>query len=97
MFRLDDLPDIGHEYNSFVISHWARARPGSGLHLALSALSHAVFGKARNVNKALEDADKFHAQSIMKTHKEMNELSAENIDQLLVTIMLMSSFEVCLS
>lgn len=95
IFRLDDLPDIGHEYSTYVLSYWARARPGSSLHLALSALSHAVFGRARQVSKAIEDADKIHAQGIVRTHKELKELSDESIDQLLITIMLMSSYEVC--
>ena len=57
MFRLEDLPEIGHEYSNYVIFGWARARPGSSLHAAFSALSHAVFGRARHTNKALEDAE----------------------------------------
>ena len=94
MFRLDDLPDIGHEYGSYVIFNWIRARPGSSLHLALSAVSHAVFGRARQVDEAIEKADSAHAQSIVKTHREMKVLSNESIDQLLVTTMLMSTYEV---
>jgi hypothetical protein len=97
MFRLEDLPEIGHEYNAYVVFHWARARPGSGLHLALFAFSHAVFGRASHMERALEDADKVHAQSIVTMQKEMEDLeqsSAEKIDQLLVTTMLMSSYQV---
>lgn len=99
MFRLEDLPDIGHEYSNYVLFNWVRAQPGSSLHVALSALSHAVFGRARHVNKAIEDADRAHAQSIIKTSKgmrEMKEMSSESIDQLLVAIMLMGTYEVCL-
>ena len=99
MFRLEDLPDIGHEYSNYVIFNWIRAQPGSSLHVSLSALSHAVFGRARHVNKAIQDADRAHAQSIIKTSKDMRdvkEMSTENIDQLLVAIMLMGLYEVCL-
>jgi hypothetical protein len=99
MFRLEDLPDIGHEYSAYVIFHWARARPGSGLHLALFAFSHAVFGRANHVEKALEDADRVHAQSIVTMQEEMEDMeqsSDEKIDQLLVTTMLMSSYQVSL-
>ena len=97
MFRLEDLPDIGHEYNAYVVFHWARARPGSGLHLALFAYTHAVFGRANRLEKALEDADRAHAQAIVTMQKEMEDfeqLSDENIGQLLVTTMLMSSYQV---
>jgi hypothetical protein len=97
MFRLEDLPDIGHEYNAYVIFHWARARPGSGLHLGLFAYSHAVFGRANRVEKALEDADRAHSQAIVTMQKEMEDfeqLLDENIDQLLVTTMIMSSYQV---
>ena len=97
MFRLEDLPEIGHMYSEHVLFHWARARPGSGLHLALFAFSHAVFGRANHVERALEEADKAHAQSIVATQKEMEDLeqlSDERIDQLLVTTMLMSSYQV---
>jgi hypothetical protein len=95
-FRLDDLPDIGHEYSNYVSLYWNRARSDSSLHLALSALSHAVFGKAKHVSKAVEDAERFHAQTIMSAKKDMDEVSNETIDQLLVAIMLMGIYEVCL-
>jgi hypothetical protein len=99
MFRLEDLPDIGHEYSSYVVFHWARAPPGSSLHLALFAFSHAVFGRANHVEKALEDADRAHAQAIIAIRKDMedvDQLAGEGIDQLLVTSMLMSSYQVSL-
>ena len=100
MFRLEDLPDIGHEYGNYVLFNWVRARPGSSLHVALSALSHAVFGRARHENKALENAGKAQALSIVKTSKEMMEVkqvSSQSIDQLLVATMLMGTYEVSLT
>lgn len=99
MFRLEDLPDIGHEYNTHVVFHWTRARPGSSLHLALFAYSHVVFGRANHVERAFEDADKAHAQALVTMQQEMkdfDQLSDGKIDQLLVTTMLMSSYQVCL-
>jgi hypothetical protein len=95
MFRLDDLPNIGHEYTAHVLSHWIRAKPGSSLHWAFSAISHAVFGKKRGVVKAIQVAEKSHEMAIVKTHQDMKQLSSESIDELLITIMLMSSYEVC--
>jgi hypothetical protein len=93
-FRLDDLPGMGHEYGSYVLLHWARARPDSSLHLALLALSHAVFGRIRQVDEATIGAYKFYARSIVKLSKETKELSSENMDQLLLTTMLMANYEV---
>ena len=97
IFGLDELPDFGHEYGSYVLFYWNRARSDSSLHLALSALSHAVFGRARQVSQALEQAKRIHAQAIVSTKKDMNEVSEETIDQLLVAIMLMGSYAVCFS
>jgi hypothetical protein len=94
MFRLDDLPDFGHDYSSYVLIHLIPAQPGSSLRLAFSALSHAVFGRARKETRAIEDAGKVHAQSMMSTQKDITELSVENTDQLLIAIMLMGSYEV---
>jgi hypothetical protein len=65
--------------------------------LALFTFSHAVFGRANHVEKALEEAERAHAQSIAAMQKEMEnleQLSDDNIDQLLVTTMLMSSYQV---
>jgi hypothetical protein len=69
------------------------------LHLGLFAYSHAVFGRANRVEKALEDADRAHSQAIVTMQKEMEDfeqLPDENIDQLLITTMLMSSYQVSL-
>ena len=91
----DDMPDIEHEVNSYALSSWGQAEPGSSLHLAVSAFSLAIFGRTRRIHKVLEKADKFYAQSIVKMQKEITDLSNERIDQLLITTMLMTNYEVC--
>ncbi|KAF2836631.1 hypothetical protein M501DRAFT_1018970 [Patellaria atrata CBS 101060] len=92
-FRLEELPDIGHEYSSYVLLVLARARPDSSIHHALSAFSHAVFGRARQFANAMQIADTAYARGIVKTYREMNTMDNEGIDQLLITIMLMNSYE----
>jgi hypothetical protein len=94
VFRVDELPEFGHEYLQYVLYYWNRTRPGSSLHLALSAVSLAVFGKARGVGQAVEDAERIHEQTIVSTKKVMSEVSDETIDQLLLAIMLMGFYEV---
>jgi hypothetical protein len=90
----NDLLEIGHEYGSYALCYWDRVQPNSCLHLALSAFSLALFGRAKCMNTALKSADNFYAQSIIKIQKEIKELSSETIDQLLVVVMLMGIFHV---
>ena len=94
MLHPNEMPDIAHEYSSFVLDHWVAAQPDSSLRLALSAFSHAAFGRAMKAQKAVEVADKLYAQSIIRTQEEMKTLSDEAIDRLLLTIMFMSQHEV---
>ena len=97
VFRPDDLPDIAHEYSTYVLLSWARAWPDSSIHAALYALSHAMYGRARQVDVALTDAEKLYASSIVQVRKEMaNPSTQQDIDHLLFTIMLMGFYEVSL-
>jgi hypothetical protein len=91
----NDMPDIGHDYLTYALYHWNSAGPGSSLHLAVSAFSHAVFWRGRRISQALENADRFYVRSIMKTQKEIKELSTESIDHLVVATLLMTNYEVC--
>jgi len=95
VFRPDDLPEAGHEYSTHVLFHWIRARPGSPLHHALSAFSQASFGRARKVPQAIEDASRAYVRAIGETHKAVSQQSTTDSDQLLLTIMLMGTYEVC--
>jgi hypothetical protein len=93
-FQLGELPDIGHEYGNHTLSYWDNTEPDSSLSLAVSAISHAVFGRAKRLSPALEDAEKHYAKSVVKTRSQIKEVSNETIDQLLITIMLMANYEV---
>lgn len=89
----DELHEAAHEWNSHVINHWMRAEPGSCLHLAVSTLSRAVFGKARGVPIALKEADRSYAQCLVRTQQAVSGQPNENMDDLLLTTMLMGYFE----
>ncbi len=93
--RPDHLPDIGLEYGSYVSLYFEQAAPESILHLALSAFSHALFGRAKQVPRALRDAERLYAMAIAKMNKEVQSPSTEAPDQLLIATMLMGSYEVC--
>jgi hypothetical protein len=94
VFGFDDIPEIGHEYTSYVLPCRDRAHQGSALHLALSALTHAIFGRTRRVDKALEDANMLYSKAIARMEAEVKGVAAEDTDELLITMMLMGSFEV---
>ena len=93
VFAIRDLPEFGHEYGTYVLPLWISTRPGSSLHLAVSALSLAIFGQVKHSIKAIEAAKRFHTHSIAEAHKLMKQIPNEHIDHLLLTIMLMSSYE----
>ncbi|KAJ9142989.1 hypothetical protein NKR23_g6721 [Pleurostoma richardsiae] len=94
VFRPYELPDIGCEYTAYVLEQWDRAGPDSILNLALSAVTHAVFGRARGVSDALEQAGRKYARSVMRAHAALREPVVEGtIDGLLLASMLMSYYE----
>jgi hypothetical protein len=97
VFRVDELPDIGKEVWTYVPPFWERSAPESCYRLALSAVTHAVFGRAKHVDKAVEDADMFYTKCIGRTSQQIGAgpISDQDIDQLLLTIMLMANYEVC--
>ncbi|KAI1408379.1 hypothetical protein F5Y13DRAFT_111593 [Hypoxylon sp. FL1857] len=93
MFKDDELPEFAREYSHYVIAYWDKARPDSSLRLAVSAVSHAVFGRAKKADELIEDAEKLFSQSIGKMRSEFHELTQDNIDEVLVTTMLMAFYE----
>ena len=90
----NDLVDFGHEYCTHALRHWNHTQPDSGLHLAVSSFSLAVFGQAKRCDKALQAADKFYARWIIRARGEIEELSEEKIDELLIATMLMAGYDV---
>jgi hypothetical protein len=91
--QADTLHEAAHEWHTYVIPYWKQAKPGSCLHLAVSTLSRAVFARARNVPEALVQADRSYAQCLYKTQQAVGGQSHENMDELLLTTMMMGYFE----
>jgi len=89
----DSLHEAAHEWHTYVLPYWMKAKPGSCLHLAVSTLSRAVFGRARNVPQALVQAGKSYAQCLARTQQAVSGQLHESMDQLLLTTMLMGYFE----
>jgi len=87
------LHEAAHEWHTYVLPYWMKAKPGSCLHLAVSTLSRAVFGRARNVPQALVQAGKSYAQCLARTQQAVSGQLHESMDELLLTTMLMGYFE----
>jgi hypothetical protein len=89
----ESLHEAAHEWHTYVLPYWMKAMPGSCLHLAVSTLSRAVFGRARNVPQALVQAGKSYAQCLARTQQAVSGQLHESMDELLLTTMLMGYFE----
>ena len=89
----ESLHEAAHEWHTYVLPYWMKAKPGSCLHLAVSTLSRAVFGRARNVPQALVQAGKSYAQCLARTQQAVSGQLYESMDELLLTTMLMGYFE----
>ncbi|OTA89168.1 hypothetical protein M434DRAFT_112924 [Hypoxylon sp. CO27-5] len=93
VFSDDEIPEFAREYSHYVVAYRDKARPDSSLRLAVSAVSHAVHGHARKADELIQDAEMLFSQSIIKMRREFHELTQNNIDELLITTMLMALYE----
>ncbi|KAI1091228.1 hypothetical protein F5B19DRAFT_493609 [Rostrohypoxylon terebratum] len=93
MFRDDEVPEFVHEYSHYIIPYRDKTQPGSSLHLAVSSLSHATFGRAMQDEKAIGHAELLFSQSIEKMQTAFRELTQDNVHETLVTVMLMAFYE----
>ncbi|KAI0880670.1 uncharacterized protein GGS22DRAFT_81726 [Annulohypoxylon maeteangense] len=93
MFRDDEIPEFVREYSHYIITYRDKTQPGSSLHLAVSALSHAAFGRAMQDEKAIQDAESLFSRSIAKMQTVFRELTRDNIHEILVTAMSMAFYE----
>lgn len=92
----NDLFDVGQEYGAGARYHSRCAEETeSSLHLAVSAFSLAMFGRANNANEILQRAETFYARSITELRRELEVLSNDMIDQLLIATMILSKYDVC--
>lgn len=91
--QADTLHEAAHEWHTHVIPYWTKAKPGSCIHLAVATLSRAVYGRARGVPEALALADRSYSQCLYKTQQAVGGQSHEDMDELLLTTMMMGYFE----
>lgn len=93
VFRPEDLPDIGHEYVTYIFPYWVCSPKGSSLHLALYALAHATYGRAVQDGETIAEADRLYGRSIETLRQTMPTARNSDINDLLLTIMIMAFYE----
>ncbi|KAI1389265.1 uncharacterized protein F4822DRAFT_195033 [Hypoxylon trugodes] len=93
VFQRDEIPELAREYTYYLETYRGRDQPDSSLRLAVSAFSRAIFARATHPDTATDDAEGFFARSIAKMQDEFHGLSQENIDELLLTTMLLAHYE----
>ncbi|KIW70762.1 hypothetical protein PV04_03003 [Phialophora macrospora] len=92
LFQPDDLPDFALEYSAFVLQQWSQSSPSSSLHLAFHAAAFSVFGREKKLQKAMDQAASFHAESVAKMQEEMQEQTSETINAFLITELLLGFY-----
>lgn len=92
LFQPDDLPDFGHGYTVYVLQQWSNSKPDSSLQLAIYSLAHVLFGREKKLQKAIDQAAIYHAQSIKSLEDQIP--GTEDVDSVLITLMLLGNYEV---
>lgn len=83
----------GPEYSPHVLHHWELAKPDSCLRLALTAYSHALIGRKRDLRQALCLAQRVYAKAVEEIQNAMSTISSDTIYQVMLAMMLMGGYE----
>lgn len=89
-----DIPDIGHEYLTYIRSYLDHSERDSSLCLAVSAISLVIFGRLKGFSQAIVEADRYYTRVISKTQSDIRNLDKVDVDELMLATMLMTHYEV---
>ncbi|OTB14946.1 hypothetical protein K445DRAFT_22966 [Daldinia sp. EC12] len=88
-----EIPEFAREYSYFLVDFLPKVQHDSSLYLAMSAFSHAVFGRVMQSDKSIEEAERTFARGVERVQSEIRQASQNNIDELLLATMLMADYE----
>lgn len=88
-------PEIAHGHLKFALPGVCLAQPQSALSLAVLAVSHATFARARKSRTALTRGCSFYSEALLKTNLILGntKLNEGLNDDLLLAVMLLSFYE----
>lgn len=87
-------PEIIQDHSRSLHSLLSQVGPESPLHLIVSALSHTIFGHARNVPDALATGNKFYSMALAQCEYTLGHYSQHKSADLALTATLMATYEV---
>jgi hypothetical protein len=87
------LPEIADSHLKYALADWCYSQPQSILSLAIFAVSHATFGRARKNHAALAVGCTKYSKALMKTNLALKEASEATHDEVLLAVMLLSFYE----
>ncbi|KAF2097822.1 hypothetical protein NA57DRAFT_57005 [Rhizodiscina lignyota] len=89
----DNLPEISNGHAKYIPSRWIRSNPESAFHLVMTAISHATFGRAKHSAAAVAEGHKIYQQALSYTKRALNDALQVMSDELLLTVMVMCTYE----
>ncbi|EDN05414.1 predicted protein [Histoplasma mississippiense (nom. inval.)] len=87
------LPDLADSHLKYVAAGRCFAEPHSILSLAIFAVSHITFGRARKCQTSLTAGTKHYSKALVKTNLALQNASHVTDDEVLQAIMLLSFYE----
>lgn len=87
------LPEIVDSHLKYALVDWCYSQPQSILSLAIFAVSHATFGRARKNHAALAVGCTKYSKALMKTNLALKDASEATHDEVLLAVMLLSFYE----
>ena len=87
------LPEIMDDHLKYALADRCYTQPQSILSLAISAVSHATFGRARKSYAALAVGCTKYSKALMKTNSALKDASEVTHDDVLLAVMLLSFYE----
>ena len=87
------LPEIADSHLKYALADWCYSQPQSILSLAIFAVSHATFGRARKNHAALAVGCTKYSKALMKTNLALKDASEATHDEVLLAVMLLSFYE----
>ncbi|KAK2792787.1 hypothetical protein FQN52_002850 [Onygenales sp. PD_12] len=86
-------PEIADSHLKCVLDNWHYNDPQSILSLAVLAVSHATFGRARRSHAALAVAGGKYSRALLKTNLALKDMNQATGDEVLLSAMLLSFYE----
>ena len=87
------LPEIVDGHLKYALADWCYSQPQSILSLAIFAVSHATFGRARKSHAALAVGCRKYSKALVKTNLALKDTSEITHDEVLLAVILLSFYE----